>query len=238
MLDLTPIVPAGLLEARDEALLEPIAAAFVRVRATMPGALPCGRGCSQCCVAFFDVTSLDVWRLREGLRRMPLELRLEVVARAREVVALAQTAVPEWGPPYDVRDIGAMAFASIGQRVSARCPALGPDGACQVYDHRPRICRLQGLSYVDPSGGAALPDFCAEVFGDEEYLAIPPQPLALFDQWEAEAGLRRDVSNHLPPALAGNYRTFVAGAICALADTLEPLPASGAPPLHPTLAPR
>ena len=209
------------LSAADRTMLEPIYAVFYRVRETHPGVLPCSRGCSYCCVAFFEITALDLWRLKEGLRQLEGEVRARVLERARAVIDLVREDLPEWQHPFDVRDIGEKAFVGLAQRLSASCPALGDDGECLVYDHRPRICRLQGLSYVDPAGGAELPDFCASSFGDEAYAALPPQPLALFDQWEQEAALRSKVSIQLPPGLGGGYRTFVTAALWVL-DELEP----------------
>jgi Fe-S-cluster containining protein len=217
---LTPSSPS--LQARDAALLLPIDAAFARVRERHPGALPCSRGCSYCCVAFFEVTALDLWRLRNGLETLDPATRADVLERSRRVVALAREAVPGWGAPYDVRDISEAAFVRLSQALSAACPALGRQGECRIYDHRPRICRLQGLSFFDPGGGAELPDFCADAFGDEAYAAIPPQPLPLYDQWEEEAALRREVSRDLPLELGGGYRTFIAGALLALAGEVDP----------------
>lgn len=209
------------LKARDHTLLAVIDAAFDRVRETHPDALPCGRGCSYCCVAFFEITALDVWRLEEGLRQLEPDVRARMLERARQVVALVRETLPRWEAPFDVREIEEAEFLELARSASARCPALGDEGECLLYAHRPRICHLQGLSFFDPAGGAELPDFCAETFGDEAYAAIPPQPLPLFDQWEEEEALRREASRLLPEALGGGYRTFIAAALCGLAERLE-----------------
>lgn len=202
------------LPHRDAAMLADIDAVFARVREEHPGVLPCARGCSACCVSFFAITTLDVWRLRQGLAKLHPDTRATIVARAREVVELAEATIDGWTAPWDIRDIGEDAFRRLAREFTRPCPALGPDGECQVYDSRPRICHLQGLSYVDPSGSAALPDFCAEVFGDSAYAALPPQHLDLAKQSASESELRMEIASNLPPGITPGYRTFVAAAIC------------------------
>ena len=200
------------LHARDEALLNPIQEVFTRVRHTFPGVLPCGRGCSACCVASFHITLLDLWRLWRGWPHLDPDLREQLVLSSREVIKPLRQADPGWDYPYDLRDLTRPALHTFIREVRP-CPALGEAGECTVYPVRPRLCHLQGLSYVDPGGGVELPDYCAVVFGDPPYAALPPQPLNLWDQWEMEEELRSQVGPFLPENLEKGYVTLVAGAI-------------------------
>lgn len=195
------------LQQRDRTLLGAIDEAFDRARDAYGPALPCSRGCSACCVAFFGITSLDVWRLREGLASIDAETRARIVARAEAIVERVRERLPDWSEPFDIREIGEREFVSLASAIDARCPALGDSGECLVYAHRPRVCHLQGLKFVDPKSGETLDDHCAAVFGSEAYAAIPAQPLALGDQWEEEAELRRAVGGD------AGFKTFVAAAI-------------------------
>jgi Fe-S-cluster containining protein len=194
-------------------MLADIDAGFDRVRTEHPGVLPCARGCSACCVSFFAITALDVWRLRRGLGQLDAEVRAAIVERAREVVKLAESRLEGWRAPWDSREIGEERFRDLARDVVNPCPALGPNGECQVYDARLRICRLQGLSYVGPSGSAALPDFCAESFENPDYAALLPQTLDLARQSATESELRMEIARELPDGITPGYRTFVAAAI-------------------------
>lgn len=215
------------LHRRDQELLDPIDAVFDRVRAAYPGKLPCSSGCSQCCVATFEITRLDLWRLWQGWNTLDSDLRASIVQNAQQTLTWFVDAFPFWCFPYDLRDLAepshARALEQLAQTVHLPCPVLGTAGECRLYTARPRICHLQGLRYEDPAGGARLEDFCAEVFGDAEYASIPPQPLDLYRQWELEAELRRATGDLLPrhpgselPLLDGGYRTCVTGAILVM----------------------
>ena len=125
---------------------------FQRARASLSGALPCGKGCHRCCIGPFAITRLDVDRLQQGLRRLPVEERRviheeaarQVAAMARDFPALRQSpSLDHW----DDRDIDAL----VAQFASLPCPALHTDGSCKVYEARPLTCRLMGIP-VDESG--------------------------------------------------------------------------------------
>lgn len=84
--------------------------------------IQCQRGCSDCCHQSFAVSDLEGALLREGLAAVKPDVRDEIVARARA-----------YQP---------------GERMP--CPALGADGGCQLYEHRPRICRKYGIVLWNP----------------------------------------------------------------------------------------
>lgn len=75
----------------------------------------CRRGCSECCHQSFTVSELEGELLREGLAAAPASVRERIAARARAYTP------------------------------GAACPALDEDGACALYEHRPRICRKYGI---------------------------------------------------------------------------------------------
>lgn len=212
--------PQSLLD-QDAAMLAQIDAVFERVRETYPGALPCAAGCSHCCVAFFPITALDLVRLTRGLAAAEPETRADILERAVRLMDAMKALYPQWEEPYALQDLPRSALDVFSSTLHARCPVLGSDGACRLYAHRPRICHLQGLSYVDPETGETLPDFCADVFGDEDYRAIPPQPLALFEQWETEHRLRVAAAELQSGTLATSWVTVVAAALLVAARTLQ-----------------
>jgi Fe-S-cluster containining protein len=124
---------------------------FDRARASLLGAIPCGRGCHRCCIGLFAITQSDVDRLQQGLCRLAAEDRLviqeeaarQVAAMARAFPALRQSpSLDHW----DDRDIDAL----VEQFASVPCPALHSDGSCKVYEVRPLTCRLMGIPVEEP----------------------------------------------------------------------------------------
>lgn len=85
-------------------------------------AIRCRAGCSECCHQTFRVAEIEGERLREGL------------AAASSAVAAG---------------IRARAAAYVAERREP-CPVLDADGRCQLYDHRPRICRKYGIPLWHP----------------------------------------------------------------------------------------
>ena len=119
---------------------------FARAQASLLGQLPCGAGCSQCCIGPFPITVLDVDRLRRGLHSLSDEQRERI-----ERVAQAQIVAMEAAYPLlaQSRYLDQWHDAEIDRLVTEfhqqPCPALGTQGLCEVYEHRPLACRSMGV---------------------------------------------------------------------------------------------
>jgi len=104
--------------------------------------IKCQRGCTDCCHHLFQITELEAAFIAHALKSMPGEKRLPMEERAQKYIEdreelLAECHVPDaWGslPPPGLR---------------LACPAL-EDGACQIYEHRPLICRKYGMPLYNP----------------------------------------------------------------------------------------
>ena len=125
---------------------------FTGARAALLGALPCGRGCSRCCIGPFAITVLDAAMLQQGLNALSLSDREDIEATARNQVAAMTQAFPRLGDaPFlddwsdDEQDAVAARFAEVP------CPALDRDGSCRVYEVRPVTCRTMGIP-IEESG--------------------------------------------------------------------------------------
>lgn len=119
---------------------------FQRAQASLLGALPCRQGCSACCIGMFPITRLDALQLQRGLDTLPSLQRNAIVTRARAQVSALEAAYPNllsqpslesWGD--DTIDELVEHFADVP------CPALAPDGTCDVYAFRPITCRTMGI---------------------------------------------------------------------------------------------
>ena len=84
--------------------------------------IECTKGCSDCCQQTFRVSRLEGAYLREGLAALPQDVREDILQRAR-------TYAPDERQP---------------------CPVLSCEGACRMYEHRPRICRKYGIPLWSP----------------------------------------------------------------------------------------
>lgn len=147
-----PSTPACLARKTDEW--------FVRAQAALLGQVPCGPGCSRCCIGPFPITLLDVQLLQEGLRHLPSNLRERMAGRARSQAEAMEAAYPQllksrfldhW-PDTDIDRL-------VSQFHQAPCPALGEDGLCGLYEYRPLTCRSMGI----PSEQAGITSGACEV---------------------------------------------------------------------------
>lgn len=167
-------------------------AEFARNRQEYGERIHCRRGCSDCCSQMFQITELEAAYISRGVKELPPEVRERMEARARRYLperekVLAGRNVPDaWGslPPPGLR---------------IPCPAL-EDGACQIYSHRPLICRKYGVPLFNPRQPGQL--FACELnfpAGEElEATELVQIQTGIHDRWAEvnreynERGGRRD----------------------------------------------
>lgn len=111
-----------------------------------PGVVLCQRGCSACCLGPFDISPADAELVASAVDRLDPAIRSMVQLRAADQVAQYHELASSWSPPWDPGAIGDRKFDWICNRLAkARCPALGDNGACLIYEDRPATCRMIGL---------------------------------------------------------------------------------------------
>ena len=161
-----------------QALLERIDRWFEQAAERHPGVIPCRSGCSACCHGPFDISVADTLLLQEGLALMPPDARAQARERARGLLEMMQEIEPDWQAPFDVRVLGDARFDALTDALAAEpCPLLDEAGRCQVYAHRPLVCRLIGLPMVTAEGNV-LENACPIQEDFPVYAAMDPQ---LFD---------------------------------------------------------
>lgn len=137
-------------------LLDRADAWYRAARAANSAAVPCTKGCRDCCLGLFDVSLADRDLLREGLAAAEPAVRDDIAARAAAIVqahGLGET-LDGWSD----REIDAVCDAA----GDVECPVLGPGGECRLYAHRPLTCRLAGIPLVDVDGRVVHPDGCSK----------------------------------------------------------------------------
>ena len=119
---------------------------FRRAHASLLSALPCGKGCCECCIGTFPITRLDALELQRGLERLPLLQRDTIVARARNQIALLETAYPALQLQNGLHKWSDSIIDEMVERFAhLPCPALDSDGTCGIYAFRPITCRMMGI---------------------------------------------------------------------------------------------
>lgn len=130
---------------------------FGAVARTQPGNLMCRLGCTMCCHGLFEIGAADVSVIAEGLDSLSVVDRDALVSRAEAIIE--ETSHP------DLRDCSAEEkdqFFSRSENIP--CPALGPNGACSIYEWRPIVCRTFGLPLRE--GDRYIGDVCELNFND------------------------------------------------------------------------
>lgn len=115
---------------------------FDRNRRLHGSRMRCGPGCSDCCSQLFQITEIEAAAVSTGVRLLGPALRRRLEARARDYVTQRAALTNQGGE--------AEAWGSLpppGARLP--CPAL-EDGRCQIYAHRPLICRRFGMPLFNP----------------------------------------------------------------------------------------
>ncbi|MBN1296843.1 hypothetical protein JXA80_08670 [bacterium] len=168
--------------------LTTIDAAFQSVKIARPAAIPCHAGCSACCYALFAVPLIDGFLVWRDIHRRPPDIARDLMDRCHRLVvdwvaATAPDPPPINGVGFRIETIGWRVFDAMVDAFQRPCPFLTNAGLCCVYDGRPRICRLAGTVFVDPTSGVRLPDFCptAEDARNNASFDAAPFPIAAMD---------------------------------------------------------
>jgi Fe-S-cluster containining protein len=134
-------------------LLERLDQWFAEGRRAAPIAVPCQGGCTACCHGPFDISIADAELVSQAVRRLPAAEQDTAVDRATALLNLMRAIEPGWAPPYEVAAIGDGRFDRLSEALASEpCPLLDGAGRCRIYDDRPLVCRLIGLSMVTAAG--------------------------------------------------------------------------------------
>jgi Fe-S-cluster containining protein len=126
--------------------------------------LVCHPGCSQCCIGVFPIAHEDAARLHEGLTALE-QTDPQKAARIHKRVADSLTRLDPWFP-------GDLSTGILNQDHEAAilfeefandepCPVLDPDhGTCDLYSHRPILCRTFGPPMRTEENDLATCELC------------------------------------------------------------------------------
>lgn len=157
-----------------EALVQVVDGIFDRVKQEFPKEVFCREKCSDCCYAIFDMPLIEALYLKSrfletfsGKARNDL---LEIADKTdRALVKLKRDAYKKVKEGADQLEIvGRMSQERV------RCPLLGKDDLCVLYEFRPITCRIYGI----PTSTAGKSHIC----GRTNFIQGNPYPTLNMDR--------------------------------------------------------
>ncbi|PIE69126.1 MAG: hypothetical protein CSA21_03725 [Deltaproteobacteria bacterium] len=118
--------------------------AFAHILDACPDKVACKQTCCDCCYAMFDLTLIEAMYLNHHFKQLPRDIKNRVYLRADKADRKMAVAKKK---AFRMQEKGVSreeVLTMIGQE-KIRCPFLGEDDRCEMYDHRPITCRLYGV---------------------------------------------------------------------------------------------
>lgn len=153
-----------------EAVVAEVDAVFDKFENEMGELVKCGKGCSDCCHALFDITLPEAIYINakfnekfSGMERSKIMERADTADRQihklkRKVFKASQEGRPAQEILMEV------------SKARVRCPMLDDDDLCSIYEHRPITCRLYGVP--TSIGGKAHSCSLSGFEGGEKYPTV------------------------------------------------------------------
>lgn len=139
-----------------EALVQMVDAVFDRVKNEYPKEVFCREKCSDCCYAIFDLTLIEALYLKDKfLKKFSGKEKNDLIEIAdktdRVLTKMKRDAFKEVkGGADQLEIVGKMSQERV------RCPLLGQDNLCVLYENRPITCRVYGI----PTSTAGVSHIC------------------------------------------------------------------------------
>ncbi len=160
--------------------------------------LVCRPGCSQCCVGVFPIAQQDGARLREGLALLDAR-EPERAGHIRARVGESLARIDPWFPGDRATGVLADDYESVilfeEFANDEPCPVLDPTtGTCDLYEHRPILCRTFGPPMRTPEDNLGTCELCfihattEEIAAAELDPAIPELEAASNEAFDAAHG--------------------------------------------------
>jgi len=129
-----------------KALLAEVDAVFAKVGQACPEEVTCAEGCSDCCHALFDVSLVEALYLNTAFHeRFPKGPARERILDLADAADRAHYKLKRKAVKAGEKGVATEAILADLARERIRCPLLGDDDRCVLYDCRPVTCRLYGV---------------------------------------------------------------------------------------------
>ena len=139
-----------------EALVSMIDKIFERVKNEYPKEVFCREKCSDCCYALFDVTIIEALyinhKFKEKYSGAEKQAIIDKASKTDRVLAKFKRNIQK---ELEQGKNEVELLAEIGKE-RVRCPLLGENDLCILYDSRPITCKLYGI----PTSSAGMSHIC------------------------------------------------------------------------------
>ena len=188
---------------RYETLARETDALFSRVKADHAACVTCHEGCSDCCHALFDLPLIEAAYLnsmfhktfQSGAERSRILERTHDADRAVHAIKRKAFAAQKSGESVET------ILAEMAKK-RVRCPLLGDDDKCVLYDARPVTCRVYGIPTAIGGKG--------HVCGKAAFEQGKAYPTANMDRiHERLASLSFDLARHMQSGFAEVHAVLV-----------------------------
>lgn len=130
---------------RYEALVDQVGQVFTKVSSEFPTEVTCKAGCDDCCHALFDLTFVEALYIKSKFdEQFTGKARFEITERANTVDRALAKLKKEAYKRHEAGETDAAIIEEVS-KARMRCPLLGEEGTCLMYDYRPIACRVYGI---------------------------------------------------------------------------------------------
>ena len=157
-----------------EALVQIADAVFERVKKEFPKEVFCREKCSDCCYAIFDLTLIEALYLNDKFIKKFIGKEKNDLIQIADKTDRVLTKMKR--DAYKKIKNGADQLEIVGKmsQERVRCPLLGENDLCVMYEHRPLTCRIYGI----PTSTAGVSHIC----GRTNFIQGKPYPTLNMDK--------------------------------------------------------
>jgi Fe-S-cluster containining protein len=139
-----------------EAIVSMIDQIFARVKKEFPKEVFCREKCSDCCYAIFDITIIEALYINHKFKeKFSGTEKFSIIDKAsktdRVLAKLKKNIQKDLNQGKNEVEL----LAKLGKE-RVRCPLLGENDLCILYESRPITCRLYGI----PTSSAGMSHIC------------------------------------------------------------------------------
>ena len=130
---------------RYEALVDQVGQVFNKVSSEFTDEVKCKPTCDDCCHALFDLTFVEALYIKNKFDELfSGKIRFDITEAANQADRTLGMMKKEAYKRHEAGESDASIIAQVS-KMRVRCPLLGEEGKCMMYDHRPIACRVYGI---------------------------------------------------------------------------------------------
>ncbi len=129
-----------------ELLVAEIEKGISKIRATFPQEFRCGKGCSDCCYAVFDLSLIEAVYLNyQFFQDKGKKVQEEILERANTADRQAYRIKRNLNKMMTQGKQTEEEVLALLSRERLECPLLNKNALCDLYENRPITCRVYGV---------------------------------------------------------------------------------------------